>query len=1202
MSIIIFGQDTKHFNKAGDISEMRTMYSRTSANSDGTFTSTTYSQPIHYMNNGAWHPIDLSIQSNNDENRDSYSMVNATNNFKTYFPSVITDGLFCQFSEHEYIKDLLFGKMYFESNGVVISSESMHSSNPIFSSNKANYNNVYEGVDVEVTINESRRKADYIIQSSAFLNQIPASANFLVFEETIELPENWTAILRDNRVDFINAEGAIKAGYDVPLLKDNRQKNHLKEQNIKFQDKQNTEDIFFELFSDGTNFKLLTKINLEWIRSKERIFPIVIDPDLITGGSAPAALYDQNHPSSYVQSIDLFASTAPNGSIIDGVNFYVYSAFTGDDAFLANGSNLYSYNTYAVTAGYTSPKLTGSRFGTNITATGTGSAGQYSISTDVFNGEEVNQDWSVELVSTQFWWAIAASFAIEVTFTAPDCSASSTPTIDMVDDTGLTNVTFNNINNSSLGTSGLVSTGISTDVCRGLSYPLSAKVNTAGDWTVRVKAWIDWNNNGTFEESTEAYNLGTARNGTDIAVSDPQTITVPSDAAFGSIPMRVVAAESSSYPSACDNTIYGEIEDYTIVIANPQITSSSQIVDETTCGISNLSISVDANMGSGEWTYSSGTTGLFSSATDQSTIFQTNTYDTPITLTWTQLSGECINAVAEITTKFNQPNTSALSGISISTDSWLWGGLSNSDWSTSDNWYAYNGQYWIRQTSEIPSSSDKVYVLPNSSGGLCVSNSNNATLTNTSIKDLVVASNATIDLSGTTTLTGDFTNNGTVNAGSSSILSMSGGNPQFIRGTPLTLNNLVLNKTASNLTISVPINVLGSLTMTSGNIIVDGTNVLTIGSSSLNTGSIVYSSGIIKGKLRRYFTGSAGSQFFPVGTSNVLRDVNVEFTSSPGLDQYLTVSYNEGVPQLNGADFYSGLPLVTADGQLIQNYDNEGTWEIVPTNNDYSTSINSKPYRIALHMNNLIGASDYNKVRIIKSPGSNTPSAHHINWIAMTHESSAGTNSDFTVTASATGFSFFGAGGDDDSNPLPVELISFSGECVNGLVDLDWQTASEFNSAYFDVEYSRDGQEWEVIHSETAVGNSNTLTSYGYAHKQAVAGSNYYRLNQVDIDGDIHSYYDFVINVGCKHNNTTHFSSYPNPSIHQFNLSLENAPEGPAILFIVDPKGSLIYENTIEVKGGSNLYSIDRFIPPGVYYIHIQLGEDNKKVIKHTIY
>ena len=678
MSFSIFGQGKKDSRQSMDIPEMRTMFSRTSANDDGTYTSTTYSHPIHYMKNGDWYPIDLSIQSNNDVNRNSYSMVNATNNFKTYFPSDITDGLFCQLSPNVHIKDMLFGKMYFESNSVISPAEFMHSSNPIFTANQAKYVDVYQGVDLEVTMNESRRKADYIIRSSDFLNQIPYSAEFLVFEELIELPKNWSAIHKNNKVYLINSDGVVQASYDTPLLKD---ANHLNSNQKKsFKGKQNVQNIFFELVPAGSNYRLLTKVRLDWIRSNERVFPLRIDPDLITGSAAAAALYDQNHPSSYVQSIDLATSTAPTGSIIDGVNF-IFIPLGLVTMILVNGSNFYSYDAYAVNAGWTAPKLTGSRFGTNVTDHGTGSAGVYSFSTTAFNGEDVNQDWNVELISSQYWWAIVASYGIEVTFTVPDCSAASSPSIDVADETGLTNVSFNNIDNSTSGTSQLISTGLSTDVCRGVSYPLSARVNTAGDWTVRVKAWIDWNDNGTFEEATESYNLGTARNGTDIAISDPQTITVPIDAAIGSIPMRVVAAEISTYPTACGNTMFGEIEDYIIVIANPQITSSSEIIDETTCGVSDISVSVDANTGSGEWTYSNGI-GLFSSSTDQSTTFQTNTYDSPITLTWTQLEGECINTTAQITTKFNQPNTSVIDASLISTDSWLWGGLSTSDWST----------------------------------------------------------------------------------------------------------------------------------------------------------------------------------------------------------------------------------------------------------------------------------------------------------------------------------------------------------------------------------------------------------------------------------------------------------------------------------------------------------------------------------------
>jgi hypothetical protein len=1095
---------------------------------------------------------------------------------------------------------MLSAKMYFESNGAISSSQSMNSISPIVTGNKVSYVNVYQGVDLEVSINESRRKADYIIRSSEYLNQIPESAEFLVFEELIQLPKDWSAMLRNGRVDLLNSNGDIKASYDTPLLKDANHGSLLINQNPKFQDKENTKNIFFKLVSVGKDYKLLTKVRVDWILSNERVFPLTIDPDLITGAAAAAALYDQNHTSSYVQSIDLATSTAPTGSIIEGVNFYIYSAWSGDDDFLVNGSSFYSYGTYAVNSGWTSPKITGSRLGTNVTGTGTGSAGAYSFATDVFNGEEVNQDWSVELFSSQYWWAIVASYGIEVTFTAPDCIAASNPTIDVTDETGLTNVSFNNIDNTTSGTSGLVSTGLSTDVCRGVSYPLSARVNTAGDWTVRVKAWIDWNNNGIFEESSEAYNLGTARNGTDVAISEPQTLTVPLDAAIGSIPMRVVAAEISTYPSACENTMFGEIEDYTIVIANPKITSSTDLIDESTCGVSDISVSVDANVGSGEWTYSSGT-GLFSSSTDQITTFQTNTYDSPITLTWTQLSGECINATAEITTKFNQPNTSILENVVMSTESWVWGGLSNSDWSTSDNWYAYNGQHWIRQTTETPSPSDKVYILSNSSAGLCVSGSNNAAISDATIKDLVVASNATIALSGTTTLTGNFENNGNVSAGASSTLFMTGVDDQSISGSTITLNNLALDKSSSNLIISAPINIQGSLTMTSGNI-VNGTNVITIGSSSSNTGSIEHTSGIITGKLSRYFAASPGSQFFPIGTLSGIRDIRIEFLSSPGINQYLTVSYNEGVPQLNGYDFYAGLPLVTSDGQLIQNYDDAGIWEVSPTNNDYSASINNEPYRISLHMNNLTGASDFSAVRIIKSPGSNTLANHHANWTSTIHESSLGVNSDFMVTSSATGFSFFGAGGDDDTNPLPVELISFSGICENGLVNLQWQTASEFNSAYFDLEYSRNGQQWNVIDSQSAMGFSNSLTTYAYIHNQSNSGNNYYRLSQFDIDGSANVYNNMIVNADCKEKNSVTFSSYPNPSKDNFTLSIENAMEGMAKLSIVDLKGTLLLENNLEVKDGFNLYVMDYFKVPGVYYIYLGLADENVKVIKHIIY
>ena len=97
------------------------------------------------------------------------------------------------------------------------------------------------------------------------------------------------------------------------------------------------------------------------------------------------------------------------------------------------------------------------------------------------------------------------------------------------------------------------------------------------------------------------------------------------------------------------------------------------------------------------------------------------------------------------------------------------------------------------------------------------------------------------------------------------------------------------------------------------------------------------------------------------------------------------------------------------------------------------------------------GQLDRTTIRVIKSAG---PS--HTSWESLTHGSVSGTDADFTVTASGSGFSFFGAGVAAEITPLPVELVSFSGECTDGLVYLEWQTASEQNSEDFELEYSRD--------------------------------------------------------------------------------------------------------------------------------------------------
>ena len=411
------------------------------------------------------------------------------------------------------------------------------------------------------------------------------------------------------------------------------------------------------------------------------------------------------------------------------------------------------------------------------------------------------------------------------------------------------------------------------------------------------------------------------------------------------------------------------------------------------------------------------------------------------------------------------------------------------------------------------------------------------------LNDLTIGANSTFTVSAGFNVVskGDIFNSGVINGAGSVSINATSGN-QTISGTAISVGELTVNKDGGNLFVDAPLTVSGVLNLTKGNII--NSQLITIGTGSANPGSINYNAtagGTITGALRRYFPTAVGSStYFPVGNSSHTRGATIDFTSSPGTNQYLTVEYKSGSPSPVGSTtpLNTGLPLTTSDNISIQNYNTEGHWEINPTS--YSSSINSTPYTINLQMKNLAGINDRTLVRLIKAAGSANPAQHHTSWSSLTFAANpvVGTsNSDFTVTGTSTGFSWF-AGSEGSNTPLPVELLSFNGTCNEGMVDLLWQTASEFNSSHFDVEKSTDGETWRVLATVLSAGTSNELLTYQTVDNNGTQGNNYFRLRQVDNDGK-EKLYD-PINVSCSEVTTGYFSSFPNPSGSAFQVIVNN--------------------------------------------------------------
>ncbi|GAA4439272.1 hypothetical protein GCM10023091_21210 [Ravibacter arvi] len=84
---------------------------------------------------------------------------------------------------------------------------------------------------------------------------------------------------------------------------------------------------------------------------------------------------------------------------------------------------------------------------------------------------------------------------------------------------------------------------------------------------------------------------------------------------------------------------------------------------------------------------------------------------------------------------------------------------------------------------------------------------------------------------------------------------------------------------------------------------------------------------------------------------------------------------------------------------------------------------------------------------------------------------------------------------------LPVRLVYFNASRAENAVTLAWRTATEDQSDYFGIERSSDGKSWNELAVVTAAGSSETAKSYTWLDLHPVAGSNWYRIRIMDLDG-----------------------------------------------------------------------------------------------------
>ena len=341
---------------------------------------------------------------------------------------------------------------------------------------------------------------------------------------------------------------------------------------------------------------------------------------------------------------------------------------------------------------------------------------------------------------------------------------------------------------------------------------------------------------------------------------------------------------------------------------------------------------------------------------------------------------------------------------------------------------------------------------------------------------LTVTRNVTIapggTLNGGASLThavgGNWTNNGTFNCGTSTV-SFRGNFGRSISGS--TFYNVILNDSlGATLTGNVTIAPGGSLVLSAGNI-ATGTNALVIAANDPAafspgawkvTGTVVRS--IAPGSTGTYRLFDANSYVIPGGTGN------------PGTIS-ATVFPNTNPPGLP--------PAVDTSIVLKRHYTITG-----PGSGPGFT------YTLRLSYNR----SEVRGIEQLYTLWENSGNG----WVNAGTLGGPDTAGHFAQQIGLTGWSEWMMA--DASAPLPIQLTSFQASPLagSGDVKLGWTTASEINNYGFYIQRSAfPSSGFADLPGGFVAGSGTSLAAkqYAWVDRSPLAGTNYYRLKQVDLDG-----------------------------------------------------------------------------------------------------
>ena len=433
---------------------------------------------------------------------------------------------------------------------------------------------------------------------------------------------------------------------------------------------------------------------------------------------------------------------------------------------------------------------------------------------------------------------------------------------------------------------------------------------------------------------------------------------------------------------------------------------------------------------------------------------------------------------------------------------------------------------------------------------------NNITIAN----DLTITSGKLDCNSRTLTISGNVVNDGVFTAGSGTVIFDGSSNKTISGSNSITFNNLTINKgSIANMTLNKGASVSGVLTLTNGNINTDATNYLTLTSTSTST------SGSVNSYINGPMVKQGSSDFvFPIGKNGkwMRLGITAPTTSSDFKAEYFNTQYSNIISKISTIKHvskigYWDLDRISGTGSTkVSLY-----WESASTE-----GINDCFYLTIGHF--------YSGQWIDEGPTTTTGSCLSGSGIIKT-DNNITSFSPFTFASLSTSY-----------NPLPITLVDFNLVKKSNGVEINWTTSNENNVSEFICEKSSDGQYYVSVDRLAPLNNGNTLKKYVTYDMNPYDGISYYRLVEIDLNGDKTYYNPASINID-KNNG---FKLYP--SITHVGRPIYFDTKENGVIYILDLTGRLIDIKTIDA--GYKVELINN-LPMGMYQIKFE--SENKNIV-----